>query len=63
MTHRVVFRCSCGGRAEASSTPSTVAEDLMADVRKFHLAEGHREVDQAEFARIRAHQRRKDRAL
>jgi hypothetical protein len=60
---RQTFRCSCGGRVDASSTPPAVAMDVVADVRRFHLAEGHHEVDQAEFERIRAHQRRKDRAL
>lgn len=60
---RETFRCSCGSSAAATSRPPGFAVNIVADVRKDHLADGHREVDAREFARISARQRRDEERL
>jgi len=57
---QVSFLCSCGGGAHASSTPRDVAIELVGRIRDKHIADGHREVGQPEYDRIRARQRREE---
>lgn len=60
MAEAVIFRCSCGGSARATSNPPGTALDVVQMVRDKCLAEGHHEVDAKEFKRIRARQRREE---
>lgn len=55
------FLCSCGASARAASTPPEHSARLVDMFRDTHLGEGHHEVDQAEFKRVLARQRRAER--
>lgn len=57
---KATFRCSCGSSARATSKPPGYAQDIVDSVRQHHLGDGHHEVDDTEFRRIRARQRREE---